>query len=342
MKQIGETMLDANAFLARIKAQEEEQANERREAMLKDTGGDDSYEALYDWLLHHDRKALLRLIPKDMTVSEFATVSNWHSDDEVRNISIRRHQCAHCEPHGGECRERSLYSVVKDGHWPVLDRAGKLLRYEQCDRWQRYEHFELLGHCGVPIRYREFDLASYKPQDPSQESALEECAKYVKSFRFKKTGGVNNSGGIVFEGPPGTGKTHLACMVFRALYLSSFEQRFRGQFWFFPKLVDKLRLQEDRLAREELGFKLTHVPLLILDDVGACAMSEYEQAELTVILNERSANAYPTLVTSNDPLDTYTQRIGARIVSRLAERNLRILLEGKDRRIELASDAPTS
>jgi len=70
--------------------------------------------------------------------------------------------------------------------------------------------------------------------------------------------------------------------------------------------------------------------LLILDDVGASRLSEWDTEHLAGVIDARSAAMVPTLITTN--INDLRAMFGDRIASRLAENLVKIMLRGPDRR----------
>lgn len=100
---------------------------------------------------------------------------------------------------------------------------------------------------------------------------------------------------VVFLGPPGVGKTHLAI----ALGVAVCEMGFRI---YFANAVDLARrlcaaLAENRLRREMKN--LTRPTLLVLDEVGYLALDSTQASLLFQVLCERYEKRQPIVLTSN-------------------------------------------
>jgi DNA replication protein DnaC len=123
----------------------------------------------------------------------------------------------------------------------------------------------------------------------------------------------NPEGWIVFVGPPGSGKTHLAAAIgnFRA------ELGIPPLFIVTPDLLDYLRatFSPESTTRYDRRFEeIKMTPLLILDDLGAHAQSPWAKEKLFQIINHRYNAELPTVITmSLDALKEIDPRIKIRL-----------------------------
>lgn len=78
--------------------------------------------------------------------------------------------------------------------------------------------------------------------------------------------------------------------------------------------------------------RLAMLDLLILDDLGATRISDWDAEHLLGVLDERWRYQRPTIVTSN--VADLRSMVGERIASRLASDHVMVTLDGPDRRRE--------
>jgi len=136
--------------------------------------------------------------------------------------------------------------------------------------------------------------------------------------------------GLRITGAPGTGKTHLAAALVRHLTAQNQAAMFRT----CSRIYRELRQcfadgSSERVQMEELF----NARFLVLDDLGAGGLSDFERRTTLEILDERLSACRPTVVTTNWALSEIAARMDDRIGSRLCT-STHIELPGADRRTE--------
>jgi DNA replication protein DnaC len=196
-----------------------------------------------------------------------------------------------------ECGGRG-WIVVADG------RAGTA---RPCPCRQRDVVPRLITAAGIPSRYQHCKISSFKISSPEQrerrqlEAARFAAEQYVESF--VQDGGSFKQSGLLFVGPPGAGKTHLAVGVLRALIE---RWRVHGRFVEFTSLIHQIQSTFDSDSQEskrQILDPLSGAELLVLDELGAQQPTPWVRDLLYLIINNRYTRRLPTIFTTNYRLD---------------------------------------
>ena len=110
---------------------------------------------------------------------------------------------------------------------------------------------------------------------------------------------------VLFLGPPGTGKSHLA----QALGRAAIQQGHRVLYREAHTLLEELADATLDGTRKDIVADLTTVPLLIIDDLGMRKLPHTAAEDLLEIIMRRYERA-STLLTSNRPVDDWGKLLG--------------------------------
>jgi DNA replication protein DnaC len=121
----------------------------------------------------------------------------------------------------------------------------------------------------------------------------------VENFLAEEDGLRFRDTGLLFTGPPGAGKTHLAVGVLQALIDA---YRVEGRFVDFTDLT--LRLQatfarDSPISTSAILQPLERCELLVLDELGSQKLSAWTRDVLYHLINGRYQRRLPTLFTTN-------------------------------------------
>ncbi len=216
--------------------------------------------------------------------------------------------------------------------WKRLEEGG-LRRVVRCDCWSAALVARLLADARIPPRYRRCDLDSFKDYNDNLSTAVRRAKSFVAGWPAVEKG-------LLFLGPPGVGKTHLAVAVLRKAVT---EKNARGLFYDTRDLLRVIRSTYNpqvRAVEMDILRPVMNAELLVLDDLGAEKTSEWVEETLNLVVNTRYNERRATILTSNfvettstDPSDlteSIEERVGYRMWSRLHEMCEIVTLGGPD------------
>jgi DNA replication protein DnaC len=159
--------------------------------------------------------------------------------------------------------------------------------------------------------------------------------------------------GLMFQGNPGVGKTHLAAAVMNELVHRGFE----CVFFDYQNLLDRIRAGYNAAAgaSDKAAYQIAlDTEVLLLDDLGSHRVTEWVEDTVTAIINHRYNAKKAIIVTTNLPdenlgdrraeknpvsgqyhiKDTLADRVGPRVRSRLFEMCRVVRMETRDFRLK--------
>jgi len=110
---------------------------------------------------------------------------------------------------------------------------------------------------------------------------------------------------VLFLGPPGTGKSHLAQAIGRAAILQGYRVVYREA----HTLLEELAEMTLAGTRKDYLAELSAVPLLIIDDLGMRKLAHTAAEDLLELIMRRYERA-STMLTSNRPVDDWGKLLG--------------------------------
>lgn len=177
--------------------------------------------------------------------------------------------------------------------WILEEKEGRRVASRcRCfiEKWEA----SLLNRAAIPRRYEKCTLNNFEEHNPSHKRALKIARKFVKDFP------VINSG-ILFIGPPGVGKTHLAVGIIKELVK---EKRVYCHFCDFRELIHNIQASyspDSPLSESDVLNPVFRSEVLVLDELGAKRTTAWVEEMVFYIINNRYINKRLTIFTSNYP-----------------------------------------
>lgn len=209
----------------------------------------------------------------------------------------------------------------------------------------------LLERAGIPERFAEAGFENFslrKKGNPIASQTLEPAAVALKGYAREYP--LVPKPGLMLQGNPGVGKTHLACAALKILV----ERGFECLFFDYQNLLDRIRAGYNPTAgtsEREAYTSVLEVEVLLLDDLGSHRVSDWVWDVVTSIINHRYNAKKALIVTTNLPdeatggrrtnpaakdynvKDTLEDRIGPRARSRLYEMCKVVRIDAPDYRL---------
>lgn len=194
-------------------------------------------------------------------------------------------------------------------------------------QYRAWHHWKTLS--GLPIRGRNRSIDNWKPVGRAQESAGRLVRRYLQDLPER----IDAGDGLTLSGPPGTGKTHLACGIVSAAHARGIFARY--VVW--PDMVDRHKATfRDRHSEDaNLLETLRSYRLLVIDEIGVRTGSEFDQSLLFELIDARYRSQRSSIVATNltpEALDG----IGERTADRLREMNATVVIPGQSCRADAA------
>lgn len=206
---------------------------------------------------------------------------------------------------------------------------GKGVRHCQCRR-QRSQS-GLIEAARVPRRYDDCHFNNFKPSNSSQERAFKFASRLAMDYPAVDRG-------LLFMGPVGVGKTHLAVSIIKGLT----ERGFSCLFCEFGSLLKEIQNSYNPVSKTSELAVLAPVfnsDVLVLDEIGASKPTDWVRDTMAHIINTRYNDRRLTIFTTNyldrsgdEREETLQDRIGVRLRSRLFEMSKTVVLTGEDYR----------
>jgi DNA replication protein DnaC len=189
---------------------------------------------------------------------------------------------------------QGLVRQARDGGWDYEDFLRELLEVELHSREERT----------AKRRLKEARFPDLKTLDQLDWEALQGISKQ-KILELASCEYITKAQDVIFAGPIGTGKTHMAI----SLGVEATRRRFRVAFFRAAELVRTLTEARDERSVTLLHRRLKRADLLILDELGFVPFERAGGELLFDLLSERH-EVRSTLVTTNLSFGEWVQVFG--------------------------------
>jgi DNA replication protein DnaC len=187
---------------------------------------------------------------------------------------------------------------------PAGPRASKDLntkndrRVARCDCQLRARAGALLAAARIPKRYEHCELADYTTDFPGANPSLADA--HFTASSFVKEYAPGGEKGLLIVGEIGTGKTHLAVGVLKALV----SRGIPCLFYDYRELLKQIQNSYNPTVQTtelDLLRPVFETDVLVLDELGAVKPTEWVWDTVSLILNTRYNDKRTTVITTNFP-----------------------------------------
>jgi len=172
-----------------------------------------------------------------------------------------------------------------------------------CDCGMEERAARVVERARIPKRYEHCDFESYvtdlsdgKTWTAQHAQSLKQARLLAQSFVRDYPGAAEK--GLLFMGPSGVGKTHLAVAALRQLI----KRGHGGLFCDYRELLKEIQASYNPASQTtEMGIlePIRTVEILVLDDLGASKPSDWVRDVVGIILNARYNERLTTIITTN-------------------------------------------
>lgn len=234
-------------------------------------------------------------------------------------------------------------SLCQDTGW-VLEESEKGSVAKRCKCYYERQKKDLLEGVKIPKRYQNCSLKNFEIHNDSHRDALKISKKFVNDYPVLNCG-------LLFIGPCGVGKTHLAVAIIQELIQ---KKKVPCLFYDFRELIRDIQstfTPESSLTESDVLAPVFEKEVLVLDELGAKRTTAWVEETIFYIINNRYNNKKLTIFTSNyldseeseDYKENYfkkgddslVNRIGFRLRSRIYEMCKIVEMGGDDYRRKL-------
>ncbi len=216
--------------------------------------------------------------------------------------------------------EQTVCKKCQGTGW-LLEDAGRAQVAKRCscfiDRWKQ----SLLDQANIPRRYQACRLDNFEVHNDSHRDALKISRQFVKNYPAQDVG-------LVFIGPCGVGKTHLAAAIIQELMRTKDASCIFYDFRDLIREIQSTFTSESTLSESDVIAPVFQSEVLVLDELGAKRTSAWVEETVFYIINHRYNHKKMTLFTTNypdtedeeDKRDSFYKKGGESLIDRIGVR----------------------
>ena len=178
-----------------------------------------------------------------------------------------------------------------------------------------------MHRAGIPARFQLSSFSSFRAETREQRRALTVCTRYAEQFEALATSGAS----LLLCGGVGTGKTHLACSIAKAVLSEAGPEADPHRVVRYMTTMQAIRhireayRRDSKQTESQAIAQLVKPKLLVLDELGVQRGTQEEQLNLFDVLDGRYSQMRSTVLVSNLELGELSELLGQRVIDRLLE-----------------------
>lgn len=224
--------------------------------------------------------------------------------------------------------------------WLLEDSGGSQVA-KRCSCYDERVKQSLIDQANIPRRYLGCSLDNFEVHNDSHRDALKISRQFVKNYPAQDVG-------LVFIGPCGVGKTHLAVAIIQELIRTKDASCIFYDFRDLIREIQSTFTPDSVLSESDVLAPVFRSEVLVLDELGAKRPTAWVEETVFTIINHRYNHKKMTLFTTNYPDTDETEdrrdsfykkgdeslidRIGVRLRSRIYEMCKVVEMGGDDYR----------
>lgn len=212
--------------------------------------------------------------------------------------------------------------------WVLKESKTKTVA-SRCSCFQEQKNQVLVDKAHIPRRYENCRFENFEIHNDSHRHSLKISKQFVKNYPVQEIG-------LLFIGPCGVGKTHLAVATIQELIQKKSVPCYFCDFRELIRDIQKTYTPDSSLTESDVLAPIFQKDVLVLDELGAKRTTAWVEETVFYIINNRYNNKKLTIFTSNyldkgeeeedrresfykKGDDSLVDRIGIRLRSRLYE-----------------------